>query len=53
MAQQRCPKGENGLYCSGLARRGIYGSCVDAEFIADDISKLQSLGDSGSGTGHE
>ncbi|TVU22631.1 hypothetical protein EJB05_32345, partial [Eragrostis curvula] len=32
-------KGENGLYCAGMVRRGIYGSCEDAEFIAEDISK--------------
>ncbi|KAL6627702.1 hypothetical protein ACP70R_031428 [Stipagrostis hirtigluma subsp. patula] len=38
-------KGENGLYCAGMVRRGIYGSCEDAEFIADDISKqLQPQG---------
>ncbi|XP_066314174.1 probable indole-3-pyruvate monooxygenase YUCCA10 [Miscanthus floridulus] len=33
-------KGENGLYCAGMVRRGIYGSCEDAELIATDISKL-------------
>lgn len=33
-------KGENGLYCAGLARRGIYGSYSDAELIAGDISEL-------------
>ena len=38
-ARGRCPKGQNGLYCAGLAGRGIYGSCTDAEFIAQDISK--------------
>uniref|UniRef100_A0A0A8Z532 Flavin-containing monooxygenase n=1 Tax=Arundo donax TaxID=35708 RepID=A0A0A8Z532_ARUDO len=32
-------KGDNGLYCAGMVRRGIYGSCEDAELIADDISK--------------
>uniref|UniRef100_A0A0D3EMA2 indole-3-pyruvate monooxygenase n=1 Tax=Oryza barthii TaxID=65489 RepID=A0A0D3EMA2_9ORYZ len=32
-------KGENGLYCAGMVRRGIYGSGEDAELIADDISK--------------
>ncbi|EAY73481.1 hypothetical protein OsI_01360 [Oryza sativa Indica Group] len=32
-------KGENGLYCAGMVRRGIYGSYEDAEHIADDISK--------------
>uniref|UniRef100_A0A0D9UZK1 indole-3-pyruvate monooxygenase n=1 Tax=Leersia perrieri TaxID=77586 RepID=A0A0D9UZK1_9ORYZ len=36
-------KGENGLYCAGMVRRGLYGSYEDAELIADDISKqLQS-----------
>ncbi|KAL6849963.1 hypothetical protein ACP4OV_020590 [Aristida adscensionis] len=36
-------KGENGLYLAGMVRRGIYGSCEDAELIAGDISKqLQS-----------
>lgn len=33
-------KGANGLYCAGMVRRGIYGSCEDAELIAGDISKL-------------
>ena len=33
-------KGDNGLYCAGMVRRGIYGSCEDAELIAGDISKL-------------
>lgn len=33
-------KGENGLYCAGMVRRGIYGSYEDAELIAGDISKL-------------
>uniref|UniRef100_A0A0E0C0M1 indole-3-pyruvate monooxygenase n=1 Tax=Oryza meridionalis TaxID=40149 RepID=A0A0E0C0M1_9ORYZ len=32
-------KGENGMYCAGMVRRGIYGSGEDAELIADDISK--------------
>jgi hypothetical protein len=27
-------KGANGLYCAGMVRRGIYGSCEDAELIA-------------------
>ncbi|KAL8548522.1 hypothetical protein ACS0TY_007720 [Phlomoides rotata] len=30
-------KGKNGLYCVGLARRGLYGSAMDAENIARDI----------------
>ncbi|KAF0927837.1 hypothetical protein E2562_036467 [Oryza meyeriana var. granulata] len=42
MAARRSPnhwKGENGLYCAGMNRRGIYGSGVDAELIAGDISR--------------
>ncbi|XAR58485.1 Indole-3-pyruvate monooxygenase [Bertholletia excelsa] len=30
-------KGKNGLYCAGLARRGLYGAAMDAQNIADDI----------------
>lgn len=30
-------KGENGLYCAGLSRRGLYGSSFDAQNIADNI----------------
>ncbi|GFZ19504.1 flavin-binding monooxygenase family protein [Actinidia rufa] len=30
-------KGENGLYCAGLARRGLYGAAMDAQKIANDI----------------
>ncbi|KAG8052658.1 hypothetical protein GUJ93_ZPchr0001g31777 [Zizania palustris] len=44
MARRSYPehwKGENGLYCAGMVRRGIYGSCEDAELIAGDISRLQ------------
>ena len=40
MAKQTHPnnwKGRNGLYCAGLARRGIYGSAEDALKIANDI----------------
>ncbi|KAI7756666.1 hypothetical protein M8C21_009648 [Ambrosia artemisiifolia] len=33
-------KGENGLYCVGLARRGLYGAAMDAENIAQHIFKL-------------
>ncbi|KAJ1283268.1 hypothetical protein BS78_03G115700 [Paspalum vaginatum] len=43
MAARRYPehwKGENGLYCAGMVRRGVYGSGEDAELIAGDISKL-------------
>ncbi|KAH7850138.1 hypothetical protein Vadar_028433 [Vaccinium darrowii] len=30
-------KGENGLYCAGLSRRGLYGAGMDAQNIANDI----------------
>uniref|UniRef100_A0ACD5TND3 Uncharacterized protein n=1 Tax=Avena sativa TaxID=4498 RepID=A0ACD5TND3_AVESA len=30
-------KGENGLYCAGLARRGLAGIALDAKTIANDI----------------
>ncbi|KAF7119839.1 hypothetical protein RHSIM_Rhsim13G0017100 [Rhododendron simsii] len=30
-------KGENGLYCAGLSRRGFYGAAMDAQNIANDI----------------
>ncbi|PIN06762.1 Flavin-containing monooxygenase [Handroanthus impetiginosus] len=30
-------KGNNGLYCAGLAGRGLYGSKMDAQNIAQDI----------------
>ncbi|KAJ0699260.1 putative indole-3-pyruvate monooxygenase [Helianthus annuus] len=33
-------KGENGLYCVGLARRGLYGAGMDAQNIAQHIFKL-------------
>ncbi|MED6221680.1 hypothetical protein PIB30_057115 [Stylosanthes scabra] len=32
-------KGDNGLYCAGLARRGLFGVQFDAEAIADDINR--------------
>ncbi|CAI9261625.1 unnamed protein product [Lactuca saligna] len=35
-------KGENGLYCVGLARRGLYGAAMDAQNIADHIFNLIS-----------
>jgi hypothetical protein len=41
MARRSFPghwKGKNGLYCAGMVRRGLYGSCEDGEFIAEDIS---------------
>ena len=40
MCKQKYPnhwKGKNGLYCAGLARRGIDGLAEDALRIADDI----------------
>ncbi|OEL19593.1 putative indole-3-pyruvate monooxygenase YUCCA11 [Dichanthelium oligosanthes] len=37
--KQCSPKAENGLYYAGLSGRGIFGSSMDAVFIADDISK--------------
>ncbi|PKA51008.1 putative indole-3-pyruvate monooxygenase YUCCA10 [Apostasia shenzhenica] len=43
MAMQEYPKhwkGKNGLYCCGLARRGLYGAAEDALSIANDISNL-------------
>lgn len=33
-------KGRNGLYCAGLARRGLYGAAMDAQNIADDIKSF-------------
>ncbi|CAH9058879.1 unnamed protein product [Cuscuta europaea] len=33
-------KGKNGLYCVGLARRGLYGICFDSQNIANDIKML-------------
>ncbi|CAK9175897.1 unnamed protein product [Ilex paraguariensis] len=35
-------KGKKGLYCAGLARRGLYGAALDAQNIANDI-KMQLL----------
>ncbi|KAJ9543203.1 hypothetical protein OSB04_022910 [Centaurea solstitialis] len=35
-------KGENGLYCVGLARKGLYGAAMDAQKIAHDIYNLLS-----------
>ncbi|XP_003565643.1 probable indole-3-pyruvate monooxygenase YUCCA11 [Brachypodium distachyon] len=43
LAARRYPdhwKGEKGLYCAGLAKRGILGSCVEAELIAEDIANM-------------
>ena len=33
-------KGENGLYCAGLARRGLAGIAIDAKNIANDIKSV-------------
>ncbi|KAK7337388.1 hypothetical protein VNO77_17959 [Canavalia gladiata] len=33
-------KGQNGLYCVGLSRRGFYGAKIDAQNIANDIASL-------------
>ncbi|CAL5427937.1 unnamed protein product [Camellia sinensis] len=30
-------KGQNGLYCCGLARRGFYGAAMEAQNIANDV----------------
>ncbi|KAJ4955329.1 hypothetical protein NE237_012112 [Protea cynaroides] len=43
IAKQSYPnhwKGKNGLYCAGLARKGLYGAAMDAQNIANDIKKL-------------
>lgn len=32
-------KGNNGMYCAGLAGRGLYGAGLDAQKIADDINQ--------------
>ncbi|KAK4284586.1 hypothetical protein QN277_001397 [Acacia crassicarpa] len=31
-------KGEKGIYCAGLSRRGLFGVSMDAKAIADDIN---------------
>ncbi|XP_062158003.1 probable indole-3-pyruvate monooxygenase YUCCA10 [Alnus glutinosa] len=33
-------KGEKGLYCAGLSRRGLLGVSMDAQAIANDINKV-------------
>jgi indole-3-pyruvate monooxygenase len=33
-------KGENRLYCDGLARRGLTGIAADAKNIVDDIKSM-------------
>jgi indole-3-pyruvate monooxygenase len=35
-------KGENQLYCAGLARRGLAGIAADAKNIANDIKSVIS-----------
>ncbi|XP_027351672.1 probable indole-3-pyruvate monooxygenase YUCCA10 [Abrus precatorius] len=35
-------KGQNGLYCVGLSRRGFYGANMDAQNVANDIASLIS-----------
>lgn len=35
-------KGENGLYCAGLSRRGLFGIAMDAQAIANDVQKVLS-----------
>lgn len=45
MPKNRFPahwKGENGLYCAGLSKRGLFGAAMDAQTIADDINKVLS-----------
>lgn len=41
--KQHSPKARNGLYYAGLSGKGIFGSGMDAEFIAGDISKQLML----------
>ncbi|CAL5202669.1 unnamed protein product [Lathyrus oleraceus] len=36
-------KGDNGLYCAGLARKGLFGVKKDAEAIAEDINRTLKL----------
>ena len=33
-------KGNNGLYCVGLAQRGFFGANLEAQNVADDIASL-------------
>lgn len=37
-------KGENGLYCAGMAKMGLLGVSKDAQLIANDISAALSKG---------
>ncbi|CAJ2628731.1 unnamed protein product [Trifolium pratense] len=36
-------KGDHGLYCAGLSRRGLFGVKEDAELIAEDINQSLNL----------
>ncbi|CAL5201440.1 unnamed protein product [Lathyrus oleraceus] len=36
-------KGDRGLYCAGLARKGLFGVKKDAEAIAEDINQILML----------
>ena len=36
-------KGTKGLYCAGLARRGLYGAALDAQSIANDIKRALQM----------
>nr|QTZ21220.1 indole-3-pyruvate monooxygenase [Pisum sativum] len=36
-------KGDHGLYCAGLARKGLFGVKKDAEAIAEDINRTLKL----------
>ncbi|XP_058781317.1 probable indole-3-pyruvate monooxygenase YUCCA10 [Vicia villosa] len=36
-------KGDRGLYCAGLARKGLFGVKKDAEAIAEDIKQILKL----------
>ena len=45
MPKNRVPehwRGEKGLYCAGLSRRGLFGVSMDAEAIANDIIKVMT-----------
>lgn len=36
-------KGDRGLYCTGLSRRGLHGIKMDVEAITDDINHILKL----------
>lgn len=45
MPNRRVPdhwKGENGIYCAGFSRAGLFGISNDATNIANDINKILS-----------